>query len=168
MLRAERKDMAKVSDLARVEARIDALDTKLGSRIEALDTKMSARLDTVVLELGKAFGRPASKAHNSSWLGSRTERSPLNCRSEPSNFSAAPLDAAYAMCNITHRVTKSTRTTGPNQEESSIMAKRKNTFTRFLSDIVDNTKDLADDLLDRAKSVESNAKDAVKDAVDGE
>jgi hypothetical protein len=60
MLRAERKDMAKVSDLARVEARIDALDTKLGSRIEALDTKMSARLDTVVLELGKAFGRPAS------------------------------------------------------------------------------------------------------------
>jgi len=49
MLRAERKDMAKVSDLARIEARIDALDTKL-----------SARLDTVVLELGKAFGRPAS------------------------------------------------------------------------------------------------------------
>jgi hypothetical protein len=56
--------------------------------------------------------------------------------------------------------------TGPNQEESSIMAKRKNTFTRFLSDIVDNTKDLADDMLDRAKTVESNAKDAVKDAVD--
>jgi hypothetical protein len=49
MLRAERKDMAKAIDLARVEARIDALDTKL-----------SARLDTVVLELGKAFGRPAN------------------------------------------------------------------------------------------------------------
>ena len=49
MLRAERRDMAKVSDLVRIEARIDALDTK-----------MSARLDTVVLELGKAFGRPAS------------------------------------------------------------------------------------------------------------
>jgi hypothetical protein len=48
------------------------------------------------------------------------------------------------------------------------MAKRKNTFTRFLSDIVDNTKDLADDLLDRAKTVETNAKDAVKDAVDDE
>ena len=48
------------------------------------------------------------------------------------------------------------------------MAKRKNTFTRFLSDIVDNTKDLADDLLDRAKTVESNAKDAVKDAADDE
>jgi tetrahydromethanopterin S-methyltransferase subunit G len=82
MLRAERKDMAKVSDLARIEGRIDALDTKvesridaletkmgtriealetkLGNRIEALDSKMSARLDTVVLELGKAFGRPAS------------------------------------------------------------------------------------------------------------
>jgi len=71
MLRAERKDMAKVSDLVRIDARIDALDAKLGSRIdaldskigsrfEALDTKMTARLDTVVLELGKAFGRPAS------------------------------------------------------------------------------------------------------------
>jgi hypothetical protein len=48
MLRTERKDMAKASDLSRIEA-----------RIEALDTKLSARLDTVVLELGKAFGRPA-------------------------------------------------------------------------------------------------------------
>ena len=46
------------------------------------------------------------------------------------------------------------------------MAKRKNTFTRFISDIVDNTKDLADDVLDRAKSVETNAKDAVKDVVE--
>ena len=46
------------------------------------------------------------------------------------------------------------------------MAKRKNTFTRFISDIVDNTKDLSDDLLDRAKSVETNAKDAVTDVVD--
>ena len=46
------------------------------------------------------------------------------------------------------------------------MSKRKNTFTRFISDIVDNTKDLADDLLDRAKTVETNAKDAVKDVVD--
>jgi hypothetical protein len=35
--------MAKASDLARIEARIDGLDTKL-----------SACLDTVVLELGKA------------------------------------------------------------------------------------------------------------------
>lgn len=45
------------------------------------------------------------------------------------------------------------------------MAKRKNTFTRFISDIVDNTKDLTDDLLDRAKSVETNSKNAVTDAV---
>ena len=59
MLRAERKDMAKVGDLNRIEARIDALDTKLSARIEALDTKLSTRIDTVVLELGKAFGRPA-------------------------------------------------------------------------------------------------------------
>ena len=46
------------------------------------------------------------------------------------------------------------------------MAKRKNTFTRFISDIVHNTKDLTDDLLDRAKSVETNSKNAVKDVVD--
>ena len=64
MLRAERKDLAKASDLARFEARVDAridgLDTKLSARIEALDTKLSARIDTVVLELGKAFGRPTN------------------------------------------------------------------------------------------------------------
>jgi hypothetical protein len=60
MLRAERKDMAKVSDLGRVEARIDALDAKWTARIDALDTKMTARLDAVVLELGKAFGRPTN------------------------------------------------------------------------------------------------------------
>ena len=48
------------------------------------------------------------------------------------------------------------------------MAKRKNTFTRLISDIVDNTKDLADDLLDRAKTVETNAKDAVRNAVEDE
>ena len=71
MLRAERKDLAKASDLVRVEARIggldakltsriDALDSKMTARIEALDTKLSARIDTVVLELGKAFGRPTN------------------------------------------------------------------------------------------------------------
>lgn len=60
MLRAERRDMAKVSDLSRVEARIDALDTKWTARIEALDSKVSGRLDTIVLELGKAFGRPTN------------------------------------------------------------------------------------------------------------
>ena len=49
MLRAERKDLAKAVDLARVEA-----------RIEALDNKLSTRIDTVVLELGKAFGRPTN------------------------------------------------------------------------------------------------------------
>lgn len=60
MLRTERKDMAKIGDLVRIEARIDSLETKMSARIDALDTKMTARLDTVVLELGKAFGRPAS------------------------------------------------------------------------------------------------------------
>ena len=46
------------------------------------------------------------------------------------------------------------------------MAKRKNTLTRFIEDIVDDTKDFVDDILDRAKDVEENAKDAVKDVVD--
>ena len=46
------------------------------------------------------------------------------------------------------------------------MSKRKNTFTRFIEDIVDDTKDFVDDILDRAKDLESNAKDDVKDAVD--
>ena len=46
------------------------------------------------------------------------------------------------------------------------MSKRKNTFTRFIEDIVDDTKDFVDDILDRAKDLESDMKDAVKDAVD--
>ena len=46
------------------------------------------------------------------------------------------------------------------------MSKRKNTFTRFIEDIVDDTKDFVDDILDRAKDVETDMKDAVKDAVD--
>ena len=46
------------------------------------------------------------------------------------------------------------------------MSKRKNTFTRFIEDIVDDTKDFVDDILDRAKDLETDARDAVKDAVD--
>jgi polyhydroxyalkanoate synthesis regulator phasin len=46
------------------------------------------------------------------------------------------------------------------------MAKRKNTITRFIEDIVDDTKDFVDDILDRAKDVETDMKDAVTDVVD--
>ena len=46
------------------------------------------------------------------------------------------------------------------------MSKRRNTFTRFLEDIVDDTKDFVDDVLDRTKDVENHARDAVKDVVD--
>ncbi|HYH50857.1 MAG TPA: hypothetical protein VEG38_15030 [Acidimicrobiia bacterium] len=46
------------------------------------------------------------------------------------------------------------------------MAKRKNTVTRFLEDIVDDTKDFVDDILDRAKDLEEDLKDTVTDAVD--
>jgi hypothetical protein len=48
------------------------------------------------------------------------------------------------------------------------MSKRKNTFTRFIEDIVDDTKDFVDDILDRAKDLETDARDAVKDAIDDE
>ena len=46
------------------------------------------------------------------------------------------------------------------------MSKRKNTFTRFIEDIVDDSKDFVDDILDRAKDLESDMKDAVTDVVD--
>ncbi|MGH9036015.1 MAG: hypothetical protein ACRD0O_09640 [Acidimicrobiia bacterium] len=46
------------------------------------------------------------------------------------------------------------------------MAKRKNTLTRWVEDMIDDTKDFVDDVLDRAKDVEDNARDAVKDVVD--
>ena len=44
--------------------------------------------------------------------------------------------------------------------------RRGNSFTRFLEDIVDDTKDFVDDLIDRAKDVEEDARDAVTDFVD--
>jgi hypothetical protein len=46
------------------------------------------------------------------------------------------------------------------------VAKRKNTITRFIEDIVDDTKDFVDDILDRAKDLETDVRDAVKDSVD--
>ena len=46
------------------------------------------------------------------------------------------------------------------------MAKRKNTFTRFIEDMVDDTKDFVDDILDRAKDLETDVKDAIQDVVD--
>ena len=42
--------------------------------------------------------------------------------------------------------------------------RRSNTLTRLFEDIVDDTKDLVDDLLDRAKYIETDVKDAVTDA----
>lgn len=44
--------------------------------------------------------------------------------------------------------------------------RRSNTFTRFLEDIVDDTKGLVDDLIDRAKDVEEDVRDAASDFVD--
>jgi hypothetical protein len=43
---------------------------------------------------------------------------------------------------------------------------RKNTLTRFLEDIIDDTKDFVDDLVDRAKDVEDDVRDAAKNVVD--
>ncbi len=44
--------------------------------------------------------------------------------------------------------------------------RRGSTFTRFLEDIVDDTKGLVDDLIDRAKDVEEDVRDAASDFVD--
>jgi polyhydroxyalkanoate synthesis regulator phasin len=46
------------------------------------------------------------------------------------------------------------------------VSKRKNTFTRFLEDIIDDSKDFIDDMIDRAKDAETNAQDAIRDVVD--
>ncbi len=46
------------------------------------------------------------------------------------------------------------------------MSKRQNTVTRFIEDIVDDTKDFVDDILDRAKDLETDLRDAVKDVID--
>jgi polyhydroxyalkanoate synthesis regulator phasin len=43
--------------------------------------------------------------------------------------------------------------------------RRSNSFTRFLEDIVDDTKDFVDDLIDRAKDLEEDTKDAAVDVV---
>lgn len=48
------------------------------------------------------------------------------------------------------------------------MARRKNTFSTFLSDMVDDAKDLVDDLLDRAKDAEEDLRHAVRDVLDDE
>ena len=46
------------------------------------------------------------------------------------------------------------------------MARRKNTLTKFVEDIVDSTKDFVDDIVDRAKDVEEDVRDAAKNLVD--
>ena len=39
---------------------------------------------------------------------------------------------------------------------------RSNTITKFLQDIVDDSKELVDDMIDRARDVEESAHDAVE------
>jgi polyhydroxyalkanoate synthesis regulator phasin len=46
--------------------------------------------------------------------------------------------------------------------------RRKNTVTKFLQDIIDDSKELVDDMIDRARTVEDHARDAVSDIVDDE
>jgi hypothetical protein len=45
------------------------------------------------------------------------------------------------------------------------MSKRNNTVTRFINDIVGDTKELVDDILDRAKVLETDIRQTVKDVV---
>jgi polyhydroxyalkanoate synthesis regulator phasin len=44
--------------------------------------------------------------------------------------------------------------------------RRKNSITKFIQDIIDDSKELVDDLIDRASDVEEHAHDAVRDIVD--
>jgi polyhydroxyalkanoate synthesis regulator phasin len=44
--------------------------------------------------------------------------------------------------------------------------RRKNSVTKFLQDIIDDSKELVDDMIERAEDVESHAHDAVRDVVD--
>jgi polyhydroxyalkanoate synthesis regulator phasin len=44
--------------------------------------------------------------------------------------------------------------------------RRKNTITKFLQDIVDDSKELVDDLIERAQDAEDNIRDTVVDIVD--
>lgn len=46
------------------------------------------------------------------------------------------------------------------------MAKRKNTVTRWVGDVVDDTKDFVDDIIDRAADVEKDARKAIRKAAD--
>ena len=46
--------------------------------------------------------------------------------------------------------------------------RRKNSITKFLQDIIDDSKELVDDLIDRVQDVEEHAHDAVRDIVDDE
>lgn len=48
------------------------------------------------------------------------------------------------------------------------MSKPENTFTRFVEAIVVDTKDLLDDILDRAKGLETDVCETVKGAVNGD
>lgn len=44
--------------------------------------------------------------------------------------------------------------------------RRKNSVTKFLQDIIDDSTELVDDLIERAEDVEERVHDAVHDAVD--
>lgn len=45
------------------------------------------------------------------------------------------------------------------------MARRSNSLTKFLQDVVDNSKDLVDDLIERGQDVESDVRSGVSKAV---
>ncbi|MHB8690044.1 MAG: hypothetical protein ACYDHH_02250 [Solirubrobacteraceae bacterium] len=51
---------------------------------------------------------------------------------------------------------------------ATVTKRRNNTVTKFLQDIIDDSKELVDDMIDRARTVEDHARDAVSDIVDDE
>ena len=76
------------------------------------------------------------------------------------------LDSYYAMRKTTHCVKHFINI--KTRDTNMATKRRKNSFTKFLQDIVDNTPDLVNDVVERAESVEENMHGAVRDVADGE
>jgi hypothetical protein len=46
--------------------------------------------------------------------------------------------------------------------------RRKNSVTKFLQDVIDDSKELVDDMIDRARTAEDHARNAIRDIADDE
>jgi polyhydroxyalkanoate synthesis regulator phasin len=51
---------------------------------------------------------------------------------------------------------------------ATVTKRRKNSITKFLQDVIDDSKELVDDMIDRARDAEESVHDTVRDVVDEE